>query len=231
MASLKRDGIGSFRYTLLMPDSLPNSPSDSPPVTLRPAAPGDAGEAAPLIYAAGPALYDRLFGPTRADALAFFLPLFAGTDSLFSHENGTVAVRDGRVVGLALAVPAAGYHRGRAVPRLLLRRGPRFLLGLLPVAWALRRSTVSPPADSYYLGILAVAPDVRGEGIGGLLLSDVSRRAQAAGCACVCLHAELGNAGARRFYARAGFVVTHERETPGAVRWGISGFVGMRREV
>ncbi len=203
----------------------------SPDVTLRRAAPGDAAEAAPLIYAAGPALYDRLFGPTRSDALALFQPLFAGTDSLFSHENGTVAVRDGRVVGLALAVPAAGYHRGRAVPHLLLRRGPRFLLGLLPAVWALRRSTVSPPADSYYLGILAVAPDARGAGLGGLLLAEVSRRAQAAGCACVCLHAEQDNVGARRFYARAGFRVTHERETPGAVRWGITGFVGMRREV
>ena len=215
-----------------MPD-LVSPLSDAPPpaVTLRPAAPGDASEAAPLIYAAGPALYDRLFGPTRSEALAFFQPLFAGTGSLFSHENGVVAVRAGKVVGLALAVPAAGYHRGRAVPRLLLRRSPRFLLGLLPVAWALRRSTASPPADSFYLGILAVAPDARGEGIGGLLLSDVSRRAQAAGCACVCLHAERDNAGARRFYARAGFVVTHERETPGAARWGISGFVGMRREV
>ena len=204
--------------------------ASSPAVTLRPAAPGDAGEAAPLIYAAGPALYDRLFGPTRADALAFFQSLFVGTGSLFSHENGTVAVRDGRVLGLALAAPA-GDRRGWAAPRLLLRRGPRFLLGLLPAAWALRRSTVSPPADAYYLGILAVAPEVRGEGIGGLLLADVSRRAREAGCACVCLHAELNNTGARRLYAREGFVVTHERETPGAARGGVTGFVGMRREV
>ena len=199
-------------------------------VTLRPALPEDAAQAARLIHAAGPALYDRIFGPTL-EALALFETLFARHDSLFSHQNGTVAVRDGKIVGLALAVPSAGYHRGRDVPRLLLRRGPHFLLGLVRAAWDLRRSTVSPPADSYYLGILAVAPDERGKGIGALLVDEISRRAREAGCAAVCLHAELGNEGARRFYERQGFRVTHERATPDAARWGVSGFVGMRREV
>ena len=209
---------------LLASDLLPDA------VTLRPATAEDAAQAAPLIHAAGPALYDRLFGP-RPDALALFETLFGQSDSLFSHLNGIVAVRDGKVIGLALAVPAGGYHRGQDVPRLLLRRGPRFLLGLLRAAWDLRRSTVPPPADAYYLGILAVAPDERGRGIGALLLDEISRRARASGCAAVCLHAELGNAGARRFYEREGFRPTHERATPGAIRWGVSGFVGMRREV
>lgn len=212
-------------------DSLPSDDA----VTLRPATPEDAAQAAPLIHAAGPALYDHLFGPTRADALALFQTLFTQTDSLFSFTNGTVAVRPGaqgeRVVGLALAVPAGGYHRGRDVPRLLLRRGPRFLLGMLRAAWDLRRSTLPPPADAYYLGILAVAPEERGRGVGARLLDEAARRARTSGCAQLCLHAELGNAGARRFYEREGFQVTHERATPGAARWGVSGFVGMRREV
>ena len=41
-------------------------------VTLRPARPADAPEAAPLIFAAGPTLYTLMFGPDRADVLRLF---------------------------------------------------------------------------------------------------------------------------------------------------------------
>lgn len=203
--------------------------ADESPITLRPAAPGDAAEAAALIHAAGPALYSWLFGPTREDAVALFRALFVLPGSVFSHENGTVAVRDGRVVGLALAVSSSTYHRGWALPRMLLRRGPRFLLRLLPAAFALSGSTLPPPPGAYYLGILAVSPDARDRGVGARLLEEAERLARRAGCDSVCLHTEIGNAGARRFYARHGYAVTHERPTPRAVRRGVAGFVGMRK--
>ena len=198
---------------------------------LRAATPGDADGAAPLIHAAGPALYDRIFGPSRAEATAFFQTLFALPDSLFSYQNGLVAVREEQVVGLALSVPASRYHQGWDVPRRLLRRGPRFLLRLLPAVLDLRRSTLAPPPEAYYLGILAVAPCLRGQGIGTRLLAEVQCRAVQAGCQSVCLHAERGNAGARRFYERHGYRVTHDRPTPRAARWGVTGFVGMRKEL
>ena len=200
-------------------------------VTLRPGTPADAAEAAPLIHAAGPALYDRLFGPRPEDAVRFFEALFGLPDSLFSYENATVAEAGGRVVGLALAVTAAQYRRGAALPRQLLRRGLPFLMRLLPAAFALRRSTLPPPPDSLYLGILSVAAPHRSGGIGGRLLEEVGRRAQEAGCAGVCLHAERDNAGARRFYERHGYRITHEHPTPRAARWGVAGFVGMRKEI
>ena len=200
-------------------------------VILRGAAPGDAAGAASLIHAAGPALYERIFGPSRAEATAFFQALFALPDSLFSYQNGLVAVQAGQVVGLALSLPGSRYHQGWDVPRQLLRRGPRLWLRLLPAVWDLRRSTLAPPPDAYYLGILAVAPCLRGQGIGAKLLAEVHVRARAAGCGSVCLHAEKGNAGAIRFYKRAGYRVTHDRPTPRAARWGVTGFVGMRKEL
>ncbi len=215
------------RYTNTMS---PETPPDK--VILRPGTPADAAGAAPLIRAAGPVLYDRLFGPRPEDAVGFFETLFGLPDSLFSYENATVAVAvaDGRVVGLALAVPAAHSHRGAALPRQLLRRGPRFLLRLLPAVLALRRSTTPPPPDAFYLGILSVAASHRNHGIGARLLGEVHRRAQEAGCVCVCLYAERDNDGARRFYERHGYRVTHEHSTPRAAAWGVSGFVGMCRE-
>lgn len=203
----------------------------SSPIVLRAAALGDAAQAAPLIHAAGPALYDRVFGPTPEEATRFFQTLFLLPDSLFSHRNGIVAVQDGEVVGLALAVPAALYHRGPDVPRQLLRRGLPFLLRLLPAALDLRRSTLAPPPGAYYLGILAVSPPRRNQGVGTQLLTEVHHRAVAAGCHSVCLHAERDNQDARRFYERHGYQVTHDRLTPRAARWGVTGFVGMRREI
>ncbi len=197
-------------------------------ILVRAATPGDADGAAPLIHAAGPALYERAFGPTREEATRFFQTLFALPDSLFSFQNGVVAVQDGQIVGLALSIPASLYHRGLDVPRQLLRRGPRFLLRLLPTAFDLRHSTQAPPADAYYLGILAVVSHLRGQGIGTALLAEVHARAAQAGCRSICLHAERDNDGARRFYERCGYRVTHDRPTPRAARWGVTGFVGMR---
>lgn len=198
---------------------------------LRPATPADAPEAARLIYDAGPTLFVRLFGPRPEDAISFFQTLFAQTDSVFSYETAIVAQQEGQAVGLAAAIPAAQYHRGSAVPRQILRRGPLFLLRLIPVVFALRRSTQPPPPGTYYLGILSVTPTMRGQGIGTRLLEDVHRRAAADGAAAVCLHAELGNAGARQLYERHGYRAVAEYPTPRAARWGVTGFIGMRKEL
>lgn len=216
----------STRYTHAMPDAVPDA------ITLRSATPADASLAAPLIYAAGPKLFRRIYGPRPEDAIRFFEAVFLQPGTPFSHGNTLIAQRNGEAVGLAVSLPGSALHRAwPTVGRLMLRlRGPLFLLRLLPAVFDLRGSTDTTPPDAYYLGILSVRADVRGQGVGGLLLAEVSRRAEAAGCAAVCLHAELDNAGARRFYARHGYRVTAEHPTPRAARWGVSGFAAMRKE-
>lgn len=205
----------------------------SPGVTLRPAVPADARAAAPLIREAGPALFDRLFGPRPQDALCFFEWLFARPAVPFSHEDALLAVREGEVVGLALAMTANARRRNswRMLSLLPRHRGLWALLRLVPVAHAFRHASAPPPPDCYYLSILAVRADERGRGIGGLLLSAIDQRAREAGCAAVCLHAELDNARALRLYARHGYKVTAEYRTPRAARWGVAGFMALRKEV
>jgi ribosomal protein S18 acetylase RimI-like enzyme len=202
-------------------------------VFLRPATPADASAVAPLIYAAGPLLFNRIYGPRPTDALHFFEAAFAQPGTPFSHENATVAEHGGEVVGLASSLPGSALRLAwPTVGRLMLRlRGPLFLLRLLPTVLDLRGSSEATPPEAYYLGILSVRADRRGRGIGALLLADVCRRAAAAGCGTVCLHVELNNDGAQRFYARHGFVVTAEHPTPRAARWGVSGFAAMRKEI
>lgn len=203
-----------------------------PAIILRPATPGDARAAAPLIREAGPAMFDRVFGPRPADAVRFFERLFARSDVPFSYQTALVATLGEEVVGLALAAPAQARRRNswRMLYLLPRYRGLLAPLRLLPVARAFWSATSPPPQEAYYLSILAVRPDQRGRGIGGLLLESVDRQASEAGCPMICLHAERDNIGARRFYARHGYQVTAEHLTPHAARWGISGFMALRKE-
>jgi len=202
-------------------------------VTLRPATPADAAGAAALMYAVGPKLFNRIYGPRPEDALRFFGAAFLQPGTPFSRENAMVAECAGEIVGLASSLPGSALRLAwPTVGRLMLRlRGPLFLLRLLPTIFDLHGSSDATPPEAYYLGILSVRADRRGQGIGGLLLADVCRQAEAAGCAAVCLHAELDNDSARRFYARHGFAVTAEHRTPRAARWGVSGFAAMRKDV
>ena len=206
-----------------------STPSDV--IVLRPATPDDAREAAPLIREAGPALFDRVFGPRPDDAVRFFERLFARSDVPFSYQSALVAVQGGEVVGLALAAPAWARRQNswRMLYLLPRYRGLSAPLRLLPVVRAFWSAT-SPPREAYYLSILAVRPDRRGRGIGGQLLAAVGRQAAETGCPMVCPHAEMDNAGARRFYERHGYRVTSEHPTPRAAAWGVVGFAAMRKE-
>lgn len=202
-------------------------------VILRPATPADARAAAPLIYAAGPLLFNRIYGPRAEEATQFFASVFVRLGTPFSHENGIVAEQDGEVVGVALSLPATALRRAwPELGRLMIRlRGLGFLLRMPPVMFDLWGSSDTTPPDACYLSVLSVRADRRGRGIGGLLLDAVDLRAGAAGCAAVYLHAELDNVGARRLYERHGYRVTAEHPTPRAARWGVSGFATMRKDV
>lgn len=201
----------------------------SPVITLRPARPDDAPDAAPLIYAAGPALFRLMFGPNERDVLRFFTALFRLPRNPFSFEYAILAERDGKIVGLAISADAAARRRiGRRMfwlaPRL---RGPFALLRRLPLVFDIMACASDPPPEAYYLSILAVAPDSRRQGIGSRLLEEVRRRARAAGCQNLALHTELDNVAAQRLYARHGYVEAHRKAAKRADRTGISGFVAM----
>ena len=201
-------------------------------VHVRPARPADAPEAARLIYAAGPILYTLMFGPDPADVVGLFGALFALPRNPFSYERGLVALRDGQVVGLALAAPGGG-QRGMGLRMLSLLPRLRGVWPLLRRWRDLREigaciSTL--PRAAYYLGILAVAEEARCRGAGSALMEEVHHRARMVGAPGVVLHAELDNTVALRFYARHGYVETQRHvAAPALARRGIAGFVTLGR--
>lgn len=54
-----------------------------------------------------------------------------------------------------------------------------------------------------------VAADLRGQGIGALMMNDAEHRARAAGCVLLQLTSDSTRADARRFYERLGFTPSH----------------------
>jgi len=208
------------------------NPAMSADVTLRPARPEDAPQAAPLIYAAGPTLFNLMFGPSPPDVLRLFGRLFPVPRHPFSYDRALVAEQDGRIAGIALAASIAARRAGGWRLMWLL---PRFR-GVLPLLrrWPDLRDIGScmsaPPQDVYYLGILAVTPEMRRRGVGSRLIEEVHRQAQATGAPGVALHAEADNLAALRFYARHGYIETERHLAPPRLaRKSITGLVALRR--
>ena len=201
-------------------------------VTIRRARADDAPGAGLLVFEAAPTLFCLLFGPRQAETVRALTRLFALRSNPFGFEQAWVAEQDGQVIGVMIAATVDARRRaGRAMWWLLPRvRGPVAMLRRLPEALAMMRGYASPPEEAYYVGILAVAAEHRGHGIGSRLLGEATEQARNAGCEMTVLHVELDHEDALRFYRRAGFVETARHiAAPRLARQGIAGFITMAR--
>lgn len=185
-------------------------------VDIRPARPEDAEAAVELIYSSGPRELDYLLGSAKTSTIDVLRDAFVRGAGLFGHRVHRVIVADGRVVGIG------AFYSGRDVTRLdtelsltLWRAfGPR---GVLP---ALRRglqlSTLMPSPDraTSFVAQLGVAPDVRGQGFGTMLLRHQIRRARREGFERCALDVATTNPRAQALYERLGFRVVAERHWP-----------------
>jgi ribosomal protein S18 acetylase RimI-like enzyme len=185
-------------------------------VRFRPAGPEDASAAVPLIYSSGPAAFDYVFA-TRdgGDAQAFLRYCFVDGAGEFGWRNHWVGVSGDHVVAVG-----AGYGADTKWPFTLaaarqilshygLGRGAEVISRGLRV-----ESVIRPPdGDMHYLAHLAVAPELRGRGIGGALIDQLMGAARAAGRHRVTLDVATTNPRAEALYRRAGFQVVGERKS------------------
>lgn len=170
-----------------MPD-----PLSPPPVTLRPAARGDAGDMVRLIDIAGDGLpmatWAGMAGPD-ADLFAYGLARAERDQGGFSWRNTVVASVGGRVAGCLISY--------------VLPDSPRPTDDLPALVVPLQQLENLCPGR-IYINALAVYPDQRGRGIGRMLLSLLSHLP-------TCLIVGDGNAAALSFYTRAGYYVVARR--------------------
>jgi ribosomal protein S18 acetylase RimI-like enzyme len=130
-----------------------------------------------------------------------------------SYEHVTFAERGKARVGIVSGYTAA-QHRGSSAEALkravdghaLLKMGAAFLHAFL------RR--FGPGADDeFYVWALAVDEELRGQGIGSVLMDFAEEHARASGSTRLTLDVEAKNDKARRFYERRGMTVESEWPT------------------
>lgn len=122
----------------------------------------------------------------------------------------TVAVRDGRVIGLLQTGDEIG---DRVSPGLIVDVVRVFGFGVLAFAHRDRlraRVHLAPPAGAFHVAELHVHRDCRGAGIGAALMAEAERAARATRTRVMSLTTTTNNP-ARRLYARCGFEVVATR--------------------
>ncbi len=133
---------------------------------------------------------------------------FAQPDHNLSYQNVTFAERDDIIVGMVCVYTAEQHRRFSRQP--LKRAAGRFNLRMriVEILFAPIMRIVDSIADGYfYLQGIAVDKELRGDGVGSVLMDFVEERARARGSTRLSLDVSARNEGACRFYERRGMKV------------------------
>lgn len=174
-------------------------------LSVRPAHPADADAAAALLLEPAPSLADLL--GSRDVAWRVARASFLADRSVHSHRHAFVAVEGPDVVGLVVAVPGADFPGLRFWTGLvMLWAGLRRARALIRAGGVVDRLTPPVPADCLYVSSLAVAPPLRGHGVGAALVARVETEARRRRLPRLTLDVNRDSSRTRTFYERLGFV-------------------------
>ena len=136
-------------------------------------------------------------------AKAFLTP-----DHDLSYQNVTFAKREGVIVGMVSGYTAEQHQTSshRPLSEAAGRNNLRMKMVLLFFA-PLMRIIDSIAEGDFYLQAIAVDKDVRGSGLGSILMDHVEKRAVSSGSSRLALDVSAKNPGARRFYERRAMAV------------------------
>ena len=191
-------------------------------IEIRRARKNDTGNIAEFMYSSGPEIYDFVYKTTNKTAVEFIQYEFNTGRGFCGFNNVTVAVKDGLVVATGC------FYDGKAYKKLLV--GTLFNMvifyGLLGMWKVLERSghagsvMEEPKKDELYLSNFGVNPELRGAGVGSLMLKNKIEHAKNTGYAIFSLDVAETNPRAEALYSRLGMnVVKHK--TFKSVRTGI----------
>ncbi len=192
---------------------------DPSPITIRPARPDDALDAARLFQIAGTGLLETLFDAPTEPTIRALARMFPAPGHVFSYTYSFIAERDGATLGMysGLDKEKWGDVLG-ATKRFNLRwlavmppwRFPRFLRALRDLYGGPDEpASDDPTGDSFYIEWLAVMPHARRQGVATSLLDHAAGQARARGLDYLALEVLIENEDARRFYDRYGFEQVH----------------------
>lgn len=166
-----------------------------PGLTHRQATPEDAPALVDFVMMAGEGLPERVWeGMALPGQTAREVGLMRArrTEGMFSFRNATIFQAQDRAVGGLI---------GQALPQEPVPIGPDF-----PAGFVALQELENLACGTWYVNILGVYPEFRGQGVGAAMLARADELAQAAGCPGLSIIVFAGNTGAARLYLRSGYV-------------------------
>jgi len=136
-----------------------------------------------------PALWAE-FAPEGVDPGEIGQAMVLAEDGPFSHRAAVVIERDGAALGALIGFPMTAAADDEPVP---------------PVFAPIKALEAQAVGD-WYVNMIAVLPEARGQGLGAGLIAEAEARARAAGCPGLALIVAATNTGATGFYQSLGFV-------------------------
>jgi ribosomal protein S18 acetylase RimI-like enzyme len=133
---------------------------------------------------------------------------FVQPDHDLSYQNVTFAERGNRIVGMVSGYTAQQHRRSSGVP--LKQAAGRWNLRMrivLVLFTPLMRIIDSVSDGDFYLQAIAIDKDLRGAGIGSLLMDSLEERARANASVRLALDVSAKNETARRFYEARGMSI------------------------
>lgn len=183
-------------------------------LSIRPARASDVDAATPLIFSAGPNAFNFVFSHrTRMDALGFIAHAFASDRGEFSWRYHWVAELDGEVVGTAVGYTGATARHfiWPAVGHILRCYGIAGAVRVIRRGLQIEKIIVPPTqADLFYIGNVAVAPDLRGRGVGQQIMQAMHAEGRRQGATVCALDVSVANPRAEALYTRLGYRVVKE---------------------
>ncbi|XHX78711.1 MAG: GNAT family N-acetyltransferase [Stenomitos frigidus ULC029] len=184
-------------------------------ITLRPAIADDVAWAAPLFFAAGPAVFSYVFASPFEESKAIFCQAFAYPQHAFSYEHAQIVEVLGQPAGVMISYPGSLKRQAdekvhAVMARILpLRKLPKILVNLAD----LTRIKQDIAAQDYYILGLSVMPELRNQGLGTYLLRQAEQQAQKHHCQSMALDVTYTNTAARALFERLDYKVTCSKST------------------
>ncbi len=178
-------------------------------VTLRSAIATDVDWGAPLLFAAGPALFSYVFASAPQDAVGILQQAFAYPNHAFSYEYAQVVEVADQPAGLMIGYSGKVKRQvddkvHMVMARILpLTKLPSILINVAD----LTRIKQDVVPEDYYLLSISIAPEFRNRGLGTALLGDMEMQAQEEGRRSICLDVSYKNTAARALFERLGYQV------------------------
>lgn len=136
---------------------------------------------------------------------------FVEPDHDLAYQNVTFAERDNIIVGMTSGYSAEQHRRSSSRPLQQAAVKSNLRMRLVLILFAPLMRIIDSIADGdFYLLAIAVDEQLRGEGIGSVLMDAFEARARENGSTRLCLDVSAKNESARRFYERRGMAIASQ---------------------